>query len=110
MAIGLYMAWRSDGIALLASLINFGAVAAFLTLHVAVVWHYVVRKRSRNLWSHLIVPAVGFAILGYVAVNANVAAQRLAFVWLGIGVVILVGLYAAGRRPVLSGLGQEDRP
>ncbi len=107
--IGLYMVWREDGISLLASLINFGAVAAFLTLHVAVVWHYLVRRRSRNLWSHLLVPAVGFAILAYVAVNANVAAQRLAFVWLGVGVVVLIGLYAAGRRPVLSGLGQEPR-
>ncbi|MDG6100506.1 APC family permease [Dactylosporangium aurantiacum] len=107
--IGLYMAWREDGISLLASLINFGAVAAFLTLHVAVMWHYLVRKRSRNLWSHLLVPAVGFAILAYVAVNANVAAQRLAFVWLGIGVVVLIGLYAAGRRPVFSGVGQEPQ-
>ncbi|MER7006264.1 APC family permease [Dactylosporangium sp. NPDC000555] len=105
--IGLYMAWREDGISLLASLINFGALAAFLTLHIAVVWHYLVRKRSRNLWSHLLMPAVGFAILAYVAVNANVAAQRLALVWVGIGVVVLVGLYAAGRRPVLSGLNQE---
>ncbi|MER7273487.1 APC family permease [Dactylosporangium sp. NPDC000244] len=106
--IGLYMAWRSDGIALLASLINFGALAAFLTLHVAVVWHYLVRRRSRNLWSHLLLPVAGFAILAYVAVNANVAAQRLALIWVGIGVVVLIGLYLAGRRPVLSGLNQEQ--
>ncbi|GAB3866013.1 APC family permease [Dactylosporangium cerinum] len=58
-AIGLYMAWRSDGIALLSSLINFGALTAFLVLHVAVVWHYLVRKRSRNVWSHLLMPAPG---------------------------------------------------
>ncbi|MFG2042118.1 APC family permease [Dactylosporangium sp. NPDC048998] len=103
-AIGLYMAWRSDGITLLSSLINFGALTAFMVLHLAVVWHYVVRKRSRNLFVHLLVPAVGFAILGYVAVNANVAAQRLALVWVGVGVVVLIGLYAAGRRPQLSGL------
>jgi hypothetical protein len=62
-AIGLYMAWRSDGIALLSSLINFGALCAFLVLHVAVVWHYVIRNRSRNLWSHLLLPAAGFAVL-----------------------------------------------
>ena len=103
-AIGLYMAWRSDGIALLSSLINFGALSAFLVLHVAVVWHYVVRNKSRNLWSHLLLPAAGFAILTYVVINANVAAQRLALLWLGVGVLVLIGLYAAGRRPTLSGM------
>ncbi len=103
-AIGLYMAWRTDGIALLSSLINFGALTAFLVLHVAVVWHYLIRKRSRNVWSHLLMPAAGFAILAYVVINADVAAQRLGFVWIGVGVVVLIGLYAAGRRPELSGM------
>ena len=35
---------------------------------------------------------IGFAILLYVVINANVAAQGLGFVWLGIGVVVLVVL------------------
>ncbi|MEV6922914.1 APC family permease [Dactylosporangium sp. NPDC051485] len=103
-AIGLYMAWRSDGIELLSSLINFGALCAFLVLHVAVVWHYMVRNKSRNLWAHLLLPAAGFAVLMYVVINANVAAQRLALIWIVIGVLVLIGLYAAGRRPTLSGM------
>jgi hypothetical protein len=37
-------------------------------------------------------------------INANVAAQRLALIWLGVGVLVLAGLYAAGRRPTLSGM------
>ena len=104
LTIGLYMNWRDDGIALLSSLINFGAMTAFLVLHLAVVWHYLVRRRSRNLIAHLILPGIGFAILAYVVVNANVAAQRLGFVWLTLGLLALAGLYAAGRRPELSGL------
>jgi len=103
LALGLYMAHRADGIALLSSLINFGALTAFLALHVSVFVHYVIRQRSRNLFAHLLVPAVGATILAFVVVNANVAAQRLGFVWIGLGVLILVGLYLAGRRPVLSG-------
>ncbi|MFF5233656.1 APC family permease [Dactylosporangium sp. NPDC000521] len=108
--IGLYMAWRADGIALLSSLINFGALCAFLVLHVAVVWHYVVRNKSRNLWSHLLLPSAGFAVLMYVVINANVAAQRLALIWLGAGVLVLAGLYAAGRRPTLSGMPSLSAP
>jgi amino acid transporter len=36
-ALGLYMNTRVDGVSLLASLINFGALAAFLALHASVV-------------------------------------------------------------------------
>ena len=51
---------------------------------------------------HLVAPVLGFLILLYVVINADVAAQTLGFVWLGIGVVLLVFLLATGRRPDLS--------
>jgi amino acid transporter len=101
LVLGLYMSSREDGISLLSTLVNFGALSAFLLLHVSVVVHYVVRQKSRNWWLHLAVPVIGFAILVYVIVNAQVAAQTLGFVWLGIGVVLLVFLLATGRRPEL---------
>jgi amino acid transporter len=101
LVLGLYMSSREDGISLLSTLVNFGALSAFLLLHVSVVVHYVVRQKSRNWWLHLAVPVIGFAILVYVVVNAQVAAQTLGFVWLGIGVVLLVFLLATGRRPEL---------
>ncbi|MFI6266673.1 APC family permease [Micromonospora sp. NPDC051006] len=103
LVLGLYMATRADGITVLSSLINFGAMVAFLVLHVSVVVHHLIRRRSRNVWAHLVMPAVGFVILAYVVVNANIAAQRLGLAWLALGVLVLAGLYVAGRRPVLSG-------
>ena len=103
LALGLYMASRSDGITLLSSLVNFGAMTAFLVLHVSVVVHYLVRNGSTDWWRHLISPALGFLILAYVVVNAKVAAQTLGFVWLAIGCVILLSLTLAGREPVLAG-------
>ena len=99
-----YMATRADGITLLSSLINFGAMVAFLVLHVSVVVHHLIRRRSGNWFAHLLMPAAGFVILAYVVVNANIAAQRLGLAWLGLGVLVLAGLYLTGRRPVLSGL------
>jgi amino acid transporter len=106
--LGLYMTSRDDGITLLSTLVNFGALTGFLVLHVAVVWHYFIRGRSRNYWSHLIAPAIGFGILAYVVVNAQVAAQRLGFVWFAVGVVLLLGLVLAGRRPDLSAIEHTD--
>jgi amino acid transporter len=104
LVLGLFMARRDDGISLLSTLVNFGAMTAFLALHVAVVVHYVVRRGSRDWLRHLVVPVIGFLILLYVVINAKVAAQVLGFVWLGIGVVVLAVFYGTGRRPTLAGL------
>lgn len=102
LALGVYMSTRDDGITLLSTLVNFGALSAFLVLHVAVVVHFVVRRKSRDYWRHLAVPVIGFAILLYVVINAQVAAQTLGFTWLGIGIVLLVFLLATGRKPELK--------
>jgi amino acid transporter len=102
LVLGLYMNSRDDGISLLSTLVNFGALFAFLLLHVSVVVYHVVRNGSRDWWRHLVVPVVGFAILLYVVINANVAAQRLGFVWLAIGLAVLIFLVATGRKPELA--------
>ncbi|MFC4584758.1 APC family permease [Sphaerisporangium corydalis] len=107
LVLGLYMSSRDDGISLLSTLVNFGAMTAFLALHVSVIVHYVVRQRSRDWWRHLVAPAIGFLILLYVVINAKVAAQVLGFVWLAIGLIILAGSYAMGRRPTLSAIDSE---
>jgi amino acid transporter len=104
LVLGLYMSSRDDGITLLSSLVNFGAMTAFLALHVSVVVHYVIRKGSRDWWRHLIAPALGFLILLYVVINASIAAQTLGIIWLVVGALILVTSYILGRRPTLSGI------
>ena len=102
LALGIYMTTREDGITLLSTLVNFGALTAFLLLHVSVVVHFIVRKKSRDYLRHLVVPVIGFAILVAVVINAQVAAQTLGFLWLGIGVVLLVALKLTGREAELS--------
>jgi hypothetical protein len=70
------------------------------------VTHYVVRQRSRDYWRHLAVPVIGFSILAFVVVNAQVAAQTLGFTWLLAGAVVLGILLVTGRRASIS----EERP
>ena len=101
LVVGLYLTRREDGITLISTLVNFGAMTAFLVLHVSVVVHYVVRNGSRDWWRHLVCPVLGFAILFYVVINAKVAAQVLGFVWLAIGVAVLIGFAVTGRQPEL---------
>jgi amino acid transporter len=110
LVLGLYMWSRDDGITLMSTLVNFGAMTAFLALHVSVFWHHVVRNGSRDWLRHLVFPLLGFLILLYVVINANIAAQVLGFIWLGIGVLILIFLYVSGRRPQLSGQSAAPSP
>jgi amino acid transporter len=108
LVLGLYFNSRSDGISLLSTLVNFGALTAFLALHVSVVWHYVGRLGSRRWWTHLIAPALGFMILAYVLINAQLQAKWLGLVWFGVGVAILAFLMATGRRPELAIADAEE--
>ena len=101
---GIYFASRDDGATLLTTLVNFGALTAFLLLHVSVIAHYFVRERSRDLWRHLVAPGLGFLIIGYVIIQAQVAAQRIGLAWLALGALVLVAFYATGRAPKLSAL------
>jgi amino acid transporter len=111
LVLGLYLDTRDDGITLISGLVNFGAMTAFLALHVSVVVHYVVRQRSRDWWRHLIAPVIGFGILFAVVINANIAAQVLGAIWFGIGVVVLIVFYALRRRPTLAGMNDvPDAP
>ncbi|WP_448640316.1 APC family permease [Geodermatophilus sp. URMC 63] len=100
LVLGLYMTSRDDyGVPTLSTLVNFGALTAFLLLHVSVVVHFVVRLRSRNWWLHLVVPVVGFVILFSVIVNAQLAAQTVGLIWAAVGLVLMAVLLATGRRP-----------
>jgi amino acid transporter len=102
LVLGLYMASRDDGISLLSTLVNFGALTAFLALHVSVVVHHVVRRGSRDWWRHLVVPVLGFVIFAYVLLNAQLQAKWLGVIWFAVGVAVLLVLVALGRRPSLE--------
>ncbi|MGH9420117.1 MAG: APC family permease, partial [Thermoanaerobaculia bacterium] len=89
-------------VGLISSLVNFGALFSFLLLHLAVVVYFVVRKRVKTFGLHLVSPILGFVIIAYVLVNADVHAKVGGTVWLVIGVIILVGLRLAGRTTELD--------
>lgn len=109
LALGLYMMTREDGIPLMSTLVNFGAMTAFLVLHVAVVYHFVVRRRSRQWFKHLAFPIIGFAILLFVIINAQLAAQVLALLWLAIGIVLMIVLKLSNREPELAGTNEGQQ-
>lgn len=84
-------------VALLSSLVNFGALFSFLMLHLSVAFYFLVRRRERTYGMHLLVPAIGFAIIAYVLTQASAHAQIGGSCWLVVGIVILVVRRKKGR-------------
>ena len=96
LVLGIFMV---DQLELLTSMVNFGALAGFLALHVSVVIWFVGKQKSRKWISHLLSPVLGFAIVAYVLVNAQTNAKVAGLLWLGVGVVVLLVIRRRGGRP-----------
>nr|WP_246580949.1 APC family permease [Deinococcus aestuarii] len=87
-----------DNVALLTSLVNFGALTGFLFLHASVIVHFLVRRGSRNYFSHLLLPGVGFGIIAYVLYSMGAATWLLGLGWLAVGVLYYLVLTRVLRR------------
>jgi amino acid transporter len=105
-ALGLYMVTQREdfGLTLITTLVNFGALTAFIVLHISVIVHHKIRGGSSDNWRHLVVPIMGIVLLGFVVIKANVAAQQVGLTWAGLGIVLLLILIVSGRKPKLSGM------
>jgi amino acid transporter len=101
--VGVALGYRLE---LLTSMVNFGALTGFLLLHVAVIAHFL-RDRSPGGWlRHFIVPAIGFAIVGYVLLNMSTAAKLVGGAWLAIGIAVLLGLKVRDARASRAAAGE----
>jgi amino acid transporter len=87
---------------LISSLVNFGALFGFCLLHIAVINHYLIRRRSRNYLLHLAVPLVGFLVIGYVLVHADTNAKVGGIAWLAVGALVYTYFLVTGRNRELA--------
>jgi amino acid transporter len=86
----------------LSTLVNVGALVSFLLLHVSVGVYFLIKRRERTYGMHLVVPLIGFVIIGYVLYNADTNAKLVGGAWLLIGVVVIVVRLLTGRSVRLS--------
>lgn len=99
-AVSLLVGWIfSERLDALSTIVNFGALTGFLLLHVSVVNHYLLRERSGDLIRHLLFPAIGFLVIGYVLYQMDTTAKVLGVCWLGIGVIYYLLLTYVLRKP-----------
>ncbi|MFC9248474.1 APC family permease [Streptomyces sp. NPDC057136] len=105
-----WAARRDDGLDHLVSVVDIGALSAFVLLHASVVGWFAVRRMAGppSWWRHVLMPVVGAAVLIAVIVEATTSAQVVGLCWLGIGLVVLAVQW--GRRSGPDGPGSGPGP
>ncbi len=84
-------------IEILTFMVTFGALTAYILLHVSVIVHFGIRGRSRNVFLHWISPILGVSVLGYALFSTSELAKVVGVSWLALGLVIAFVLRRAGR-------------
>jgi amino acid transporter len=93
--VGLLFSNRVDD---LSRIVNFGALSAFLLLHLSVINHYLIRQHDGQWLRHLVFPAVGFLVIAYVLYEMDTSAKIMGGCWIAIGIAYYVVLaFVMGR-------------
>jgi amino acid transporter len=69
----------------LLSLCNFGALVAFMFVNASVIAYHRVQRRSPKLFRHVVLPAIGLAVIAYVLSGLSSSAVVLGAGWLALG-------------------------
>lgn len=98
-----WAARRDDGLDHLVSVVDIGALTAFVLLHASVVGWFAVRRAEGppNWFAHVVLPVTGVAILVAVMVEATSTAQVVGAIWLAVGLVVLIAQRGAARGTAL---------
>ena len=89
LGVSVWAARRTDGLELLVSIVDVGALAAFTLLHASVVGYFVVRRYGAARAAHVAIPVVGGLVTSWVIVEASAVAQVVGAAWTAAGLVVL---------------------
>ncbi|MGS2590148.1 APC family permease [Streptomyces hebeiensis] len=109
-----WAARRADGLDELVSVVNIGALTAFVLLHASVVGWFAVRRAAGppRPVAQVVLPVTGAAILIAVIAAAARTAQLVGAAWLVVGLVVVLAQRrrggAAAPRPPASGKDERE--
>jgi amino acid transporter len=90
--VAVWAAQRSDGLEVLVSIVDVGALAAFTLLHLSVVGYFIWKKRHPARVAHAIVPVLGAIVTVWVIAEAGPLAKTVGALWLLAGIVPALSL------------------
>ena len=90
LVVSVWAARRADGLDVLVSIVDVGALAAFTLLHAAVIGYFVVRRKGVARLAHHVIPALGAAVTISVLAAASALAQIVGILWLAAGLIVVL--------------------
>ncbi|PTT68768.1 amino acid permease [Arthrobacter sp. HMWF013] len=81
---------QGDGLEILSTTINVGALVGFVLVNIAVIGYFAVQRKSGRLITHILVPALGALIAVVLLVSTGETAKIVGGAWLLIGLIILL--------------------
>ena len=90
LVVSAWASMRADGLDVLVSIVDLGALAAFTLLHASVIGYFVVRRRAAGGIWHLVWPVLGMGTTVWVIVESSALAKGVAGVWLALGMVVFI--------------------
>jgi amino acid transporter len=88
--------------ATLTSMVNFGALTAFAAVNASVIALFVVKRKSKRLFMHLLLPSLGILIIGAVMSQMDAFGLAVGSAWLLTGVAVVAVLRTRSRAAVVS--------
>lgn len=95
LVVAVWAARRDDGLDVLVSVVDIGALTAFALLHASVVGYFLVRRRAPGGVAHAVVPIAGLGVTAWIIVSAAAPAKMVGIVWLIAG--LLMSASGVGR-------------
>jgi amino acid transporter len=89
LVVSVWAARRDDGLDVLVSIVDVGALAAFTLLHASVVGYFVIRRKGPARMAHRVVPVLGAAVTLAVLAAASTPAKVVGLVWLAAGMIVV---------------------
>jgi len=93
------------------SMINFGALVAFTVVNATVIIHFALRRKERRgasqIARNIVLPAIGMLLTGVLWANLHLDALEYGIVWLAIGIITLLVLTRAFRKPLRVKLDED---
>lgn len=90
----------TQGIQDLAELINFGALSAFIILNFTVIYYFMYKKKSKKYFKHLVLPLIGFIVIGVVWFSLSASALKLGAIWVVVGIVLYIFITKIRKRNI----------
>lgn len=89
LAVSIWAARRPDGLDVLVSIVDVGALAAFTLLHASVIGYFVAARQAPARPAHALVPLLGALVTLWVILEASPLAQAVGAIWATAGVIVL---------------------